>query len=160
MSLTSTGPQEAEFYLGAADYELDRAVQMYYGPFSLPPSCLYGTRPFQCQVSLTGTSLICPFSCCVRAEQQPATQQSAALQHRAVAPPAQHNAPATPQPATRRRRQRQGFLHKLLRIPVAVINVGAQVIFSIYNLGVTLTTGIGSRVLPQSIQRNLQGVYL
>lgn len=32
MSLTNTSPVEAEFYLGAANYDLDRAVQMYYGP--------------------------------------------------------------------------------------------------------------------------------
>ena len=43
MSLTNTSPVEAEFYLGAANYDLDRAVQMYYGP-----SCLeLHSWPFQ-----------------------------------------------------------------------------------------------------------------
>lgn len=35
IALTNTGPQEADFYLGAANYDLDRAVQMYFGTFSV-----------------------------------------------------------------------------------------------------------------------------
>lgn len=97
-------------------------------------------------------------SCCC-AEQQPAGQQPASLQHRVVAAPVQHAVPA-PQPVARRRRQRQGFLQELLHIPVMLVNAGAQIIYNIFNLGFTLTTSVGSRVLPQSIQRNLQGARL
>lgn len=131
---------------------------------------LYRCTMVRCLFELLNAALACPaFTSCYLAgqallfafaEQQPIGQhQNAALQHRVVAAPAA-NAVAAPQPAARRRRQRQGLLHKLFRIPAALINAGAQIIVSIFNLGVTLTTGIGSRVLPQSIQRNLQGMKL
>lgn len=107
--------------------------------------------------SLKGLS---PFVACITflnsAEQQPAAHQPASLQHRMVAAPAQH-AVAAPQPAARPRHQRQGLLQKLIRIPVVLLNIGAQVISSIFKLGVTLTSSVAETVLPQSLQRNLQG---
>ena len=89
----------------------------------------------------------------------PSDQPSQGLQHRAAAAAAQiPQAVAPPQSAMHRpRRQRRGFLSQLLQLPVLVVGAGLKLVFEVVHFGYQCTTSVGSRVLPRSVTRTLQG---
>ena len=90
----------------------------------------------------------------------PLDQAPQALQHRSTAA-ATHRLPqavAPPQSAAHRpRRQRRGLFKRLVQLPLMALGAGLKVIVEVVRFGYSCTTSIGSRVLPRSIMRTLQG---
>lgn len=90
----------------------------------------------------------------------PLDQAPQALQHRSTAA-ATHRLPqavAPPQSAALRpRRQRRGLFKRLVQLPLMALGAGVKVIVEVVRFGYSCTTSIGSRVLPRSITRTLQG---
>lgn len=94
---------------------------------------------------------------CVKSADQP----SQGLQHRSSAVTTTHSAPEAqappPQALHRPRRQRRGFLGQLFQLPILVVGAGIKLVFEVVQFGYKCTTTVGSRVLPRSVTRTLQG---
>lgn len=165
MSLTNCNEAEASFYLEAADYNLDRAVAMFFGElsvddFSTAVACSnqnsgdFGYRSCMQQEHSATATLCVTF----------ADQPTQGLQHRSSAVTTTHSAPEAqappPQALHRPRRQRRGFLGQLFQLPIMVVGAGIKLCFEVVQFGYKCTTTVGSGLLPRSFTRTIQGERL
>ena len=92
-----------------------------------------------------------------------ADQASQGLQHRSNVTTTQRapeaNAPP-PQALHRPRRQQRGLLGQLFQIPILIVGAGIKIVCEVVKFGYQCTTTVGSRVLPRSVTRTLQGEKL
>lgn len=101
-----------------------------------------------------------PLKGCVKFADQP----SQGLQHRSSAVTTTHSAPEAQAPPLqalhRPRRQQRGFLGQLFQLPILIVGAGIKLVFEVVQFGYKCTTTVGSRVLPGSVTRTIQGERL